>query len=79
MTTMPLGVIEIISPSQGDQELVDKIDRYFDLGVRSCWLVHPTFRMVSIFTNKGLFRNVTDGELHDTILDLRVNLADLFR
>jgi Uma2 family endonuclease len=79
MNEMPLGAIEIISPSQGDQELVDKIARYFDFGVKSCWLVQPTFRIVTVFSSKTTFKTFIDGELHDTVLDIKLDLKRVFR
>jgi Uma2 family endonuclease len=79
MDEMPLGAIEIISPSQGDQELVDKIARYFDFGVKSCWLVQPTFRIVTVFSSKTTFKTFIDGELHDTVLDIKLDLKRVFR
>lgn len=79
MEEMPLGAIEIISPSQGDQELVDKISRYFDFGVKSCWLVQPTFRIVTVFSDKTTFKTFIDGELYDPILDIRLDLNRIFR
>lgn len=79
MDEMPLGAIEIISPSQGDQELVDKISRYFDFGVKSCWLVQPTFRIVTVFSDKTTFKTFIDGELYDPVLDIRLDMKRIFR
>lgn len=79
MDEMPLGAIEIISPSQGNQELVDKISRYFDFGVKSCWLVQPTFRIVTVFSDKTTFKTFIDGELYDPILDIRLDMKRIFR
>jgi len=79
MDDMPLGAIEIISPSQGDQELVDKIARYFDFGVKSCWLVQPTFRIITVFSTKTTFKTFIEGELHDLVLDIRLDLKRIFR
>ena len=79
MMEMPLGIVEIISPSQGDQELVDKLSRYFDVGVKSCWLVQPTFRIITVFSSKSTFRTFIEGELHDEVLDIRIDLNRIFR
>lgn len=79
MDEMPLGVVEIISPSQGDQELVDKLSRYFDVGVKSCWLIQPTFRIITIFSDKNTFKTFIDGEAHDQVLDIRLDLKRIFR
>lgn len=79
MDEMPLGAIEIISPSQGDQELVDKISRYFDFGVKSCWIVQPTFRIVTVFSDKNTFRPFIEGELNDPVLNIQLDLKRIFR
>lgn len=42
MTTPPLGVIEILSPTQTLSDLTDNAYLYFSNGVKSCWLVLPT-------------------------------------
>lgn len=76
---MPVGIVEIISPSQGDQELVDKLSRYFDIGVKSCWLVQPTFRIITVFSSKSTFRTFIEGELYDEVLDIRIDLNRIFR
>jgi Uma2 family endonuclease len=41
MQTMPLLVIEILSPRQSIDEILEKFRGYFKLGVQSCWLVLP--------------------------------------
>lgn len=38
---MPLLIVEILSPTQNTQELIDKFQIYFKAGVSSCWLVMP--------------------------------------
>ena len=78
MGEMPLGVIEIISLA-GGQELVNKLSRYFDLGVKSCWLVQPTFRIITVFSDKNTFKTFIEGELRDELLDIRLDLKRIFR
>lgn len=75
----PLGVVEILSPTQGNQELIDKLDIYFAAGVQSCWIVIPTFRLINVFTAKHNYKAFLTGELYDEKLDIRVNLDHIFR
>lgn len=56
MTEMPLTVIEIVSPSQSDTEIVAKFERYFNAGVRSCWLVMPVFKAISVYSSIQQFK-----------------------
>jgi Uma2 family endonuclease len=48
MKKPPITVIEILSPKQAVQDLVDKFDEYFKVGVKSCWLVIPTLEIVGV-------------------------------
>ncbi|UFH55904.1 Uma2 family endonuclease [Spirosoma sp. KNUC1025] len=75
----PLSVVEILSPTQGNQELIDKLDIYFAAGVQSCWIVIPTFRLINVFTAKHDYKTFLTGELFDEKLDIRVNLDLIFR
>ena len=69
MIEMPLLAIEILSPSQGTKELKDKIHAYFDLGVKSCWLVIPDIQLISVHTKQGSFTNFdrSDNEVVDKV------------
>lgn len=75
----PFCVIEILSPTQGNKELIDKLDIYFAAGVLSCWIVNPTFRLVNVFTAKRDYKTSLTGELHDEKLGIKVNLDHIFR
>src|SRR3990172_7445792 len=48
-TKPPLLVVEIISPMQGMQDVIDKIEKYFENGVKSCWLVLPAIQSNTVF------------------------------
>lgn len=75
----PLGVIEIVSPKQSTQDLVDKLDLYFGAGVLSCWIVIPTFKMINIFHAKHDYKTFMSGELVDEKLGIRLNLEEVFK
>jgi len=75
----PLGVIEIVSPKQSTQDLVDKLDLYFGAGVLTCWIVIPTFKMINIFYSKHNYKTFMSGELLDEKLDIRLNLEEVFK
>jgi Uma2 family endonuclease len=40
-TDPPLVVVEIFSPTQGPQTVMDKVEIYLRNGVKSCWLLSP--------------------------------------
>ncbi len=81
MTEMPLLAIEILSPSQGTKELKDKIHAYFDLGVRSCWLVIPDAQLISVYAKQGEFKNfdLRDTEVVDEVMDIHLSIQKLFK
>jgi Uma2 family endonuclease len=80
MTEMPLLAIEILSPSQGPKELKDKIRAYFDLGVKSCWLVIPDAQLISIYAKQGGFINfdMRDTEVIDEVMDIHLPIQKVF-
>lgn len=78
MTDVPLGVVEILSPTQGLQELNDKAERYFFYGVKSAWLVIPSMRTIAIYHSPYEFQLFTQGIARDTVLDIEVDLKEVF-
>jgi Uma2 family endonuclease len=79
LSQVPLGVIEIISPTQALQELTDKIRRYFDKGVQSCWLVLPALQSIYVYksaTDHQVFTQQTT--LQDAKLAIELALVEIF-
>lgn len=74
----PALVIEILSPKQNLQPLLDKVREYLARGVRSCWVVIPGTKTVSVFPSTGGSRSYVEGELEDLVLDLRVSVEEIF-
>ncbi len=79
MTDLPLMAVEIVSPTQIIQEIIEKFPIYFTAGIRSCWLVIPAAQTISVYTAPTLGQVFTaPGELHDPVLDIRIPLAQIF-
>jgi len=78
MTEMPLLAIEILSPSQVIQELLDKIEIYLNAGLQSCWLVVPTTCTVTIYHDLKNFESFSQGQIVDKKLDIRLGLSEIF-
>jgi len=74
----PLLVVEIFSPQQPTQEVMDKIDTYFAFGVKSCWLVSPTMHSVQILTADGRDTVLSGGTAVDPVTGLTADLAAVF-
>ncbi len=78
VTTPPALVVEVLSPKQNVQPLVDKIREYLRHGVKSCWLVEPATRVVSLFPAAGGSRTFAEGMLRDESLGIEIAIADIF-
>ena len=74
----PFLVIEILSPKQNLQPLVDKIREYGQRGVKSCWLVVPVTGVVSVFPASGGSRAFAEGTLRDETAGIEIPLAQIF-
>lgn len=75
----PLMVIEILSTTQSLNELVDKTQLYFTAGVKSCWLVLPTHKLVAVHTPNSDPKVFTEGTVNDPASKLSVTIEDIFQ
>lgn len=79
MTQMPVGVVEILSPSQTLDDLAQKRQSYFDAGVQSYWLVLPDLQSVYVFQNTEEYEVFTHRDvLKDRVLDIELDLREMF-
>lgn len=79
MTEPPLCAIEILSPTQSLTELTSKCKEYFDMGVKSYWLILPTLQSIYLFTSPTEHTAFTNGQtLTDEILNIELSLIELF-
>jgi len=79
MTDMPLTVIEIISPSQSHEEILTKFERYFNAGVKSCWLVMPSFQAISVYSGIGKYQFFTEEKtLTDPATGIELPVGEVF-
>ncbi|MDX2134598.1 MAG: Uma2 family endonuclease [Saprospiraceae bacterium] len=79
VTEPPLGVVEIISPTQSLNSLVEKAGLYFAHGVRSVWLVLLPLGSVVVFSAPERHQTFEAREtLVDDVLDIRLELGAVF-
>jgi Uma2 family endonuclease len=79
VTEPPLCAIEILSPSQSMQELISKARKYFDYGVKSCWLVIPSVKNIYVFSSPNDYQIFRDTQtLHDPVIEVRLELSKVF-
>lgn len=75
----PLGIIEILSPTQNLNDLVDKADLYFESGVKSCWIIIPSMGGVAIYSAPGKYTFFTENDVaYDETLGIEVPVSELF-
>ena len=74
----PLLAVEILSPQQGAQEVMDKVDLYFAFGVKSCWVVSPAMHTIQILTADGRENVLNSGMATDPVTGLTAELASVF-
>ena len=75
----PLATIEILSPTQVLQTLLDKTADYFSFGVKSCWVVIPPLESIYVFKSPFYHEVFSMGEeVYDPNLDIRVPMDLIF-
>lgn len=74
----PLLVVEILSPMQPVSQLINKLPIYFRLGIRSCWIVYPFSKTVTVYSSEDDFESFATGSVVDHELGLEIPLDDIF-
>ena len=74
----PLVTVEIYSPTQGTQDIMDKVGVYFQRGVKSCRGVSPPIHNVTIFTPDGQRRSFSAGIVTDPAIGITADLEAVF-
>ena len=79
MIELPMLAIEILSPSQGFQELINKVKIYFNAGVKSCWIVLPSNKSITVFSNFENFKVFSEGNVVDNVIGIELPLNEIFK
>jgi Uma2 family endonuclease len=78
MTEPPLLAVEIASPTESVQDLVDKIRFLIEHGVQSGWLVQPPLRTITVFTEDMTSNTYDQGTVTDPATEIEVNVEEVF-
>ena len=79
MSTPPICVIEITSPSQSLSEMVSKARAYFEHGVQSCWIVLLPLGNIYVFSAPNEYEIYRSNQvLRDSMLDVEIPLGEVF-
>ena len=61
---VPDWMVEIVSPSNSADEVIDKVDEYFRAGTRLVWVIFPSAQQVYVYTSPtGVTVHKTTDEL----------------
>jgi Uma2 family endonuclease len=70
---MPVLVVEVLSPTQGINDIINKFEACFALGIQSCWLVVPTTEVITVYSAQHFESFGTqDSEIIDKVLNIRL-------
>jgi len=80
VSVMPDLAIEILSPRQTINELLNKFNAFFALGIKSCWLVMPAIEIIQVYSPPGLYEtfDMNDTEIIDKLLDIHLPMSKVF-
>lgn len=73
--------IEIISPSEGAEEIQEKLDNYLDYGTGQVWQVYPKQQKVMIYFPDGRAVSYRPGQIieeNPLLPDFRLEVSKLF-
>jgi len=80
VSQMPDLVIEILSPRQAISYLIRKVKAYFELGVKSCWLVVPSMEAIDIYSQPSQHKTfgISDTHLIDEVMEIQLPIQNVF-
>jgi Uma2 family endonuclease len=77
----PVLVVEILSPTDEHEDVVEKIEEYLDCGVGLVWLADPAFCTVTVYradARPALFNADQEMPEHPLLPGLRAKVAEFF-
>ncbi|OQW86600.1 MAG: hypothetical protein BWK78_09915 [Thiotrichaceae bacterium IS1] len=77
-TEMPVLAVEILSPTDKIAVIVAKIRAYLKIGVKSCWLVAPDLKTITVYSSDTNTFGMQSVEVVDNNLDIRLPMQKIF-
>lgn len=78
---IPDLAVEVVSPSNAAEHVTEKVEEYFEVGVRQVWVVFPNQRKIYVYSSSSSVRILTqEDELDggDVLPGFRLAAATLF-
>jgi Uma2 family endonuclease len=80
--TMTPFIIEVISPTDRQYKVLEKLKEYFMAGLQVCWLILPVLEQVYVYTSPTQV-TICHGNMvcfaSDILPDFEITAADIFR
>ena len=77
-TTPPLTTVEIFSPQQDSLEVMAKVEHYLANGVKTCWVVAPPLRTITIYVPGQRPKTFSEGLAIDPVTGLQADVGEVF-
>lgn len=74
----PILAIEIRSPSQPIEKVIDKAKAMLDSGVRAVWIIQPALKTVSVLTKDTPPKTFVEGTISDGISRIELSFEEIF-
>jgi Uma2 family endonuclease len=77
----PVLAVEILSPSDKQEDILDKVADYLDCGVKLVWVVEPVFRIVSVYrpdAKPALFNDTQEISGDPHLIGFRAPVREFF-
>ena len=78
MKEMPLLAVEILSPRQGTYDILEKFKVYFELGIKSCWLVDPAINTIAVYSSITQWQPFSTGDVIDVAMGIHIAINEIF-
>jgi len=81
VSQMPDLAIEVLSPRQSIGYLIRKTKAYFELGIKSCWIVNPGMQTITVYSHSNQRKSFDierDTEVIDEVMDFCLPIQDIF-
>jgi Uma2 family endonuclease len=78
---VPVLIVEILSPSDKMEEIIEKVESYLDAGVKLVWVVEPVFQTITVYrpdAKPRLFNVTQDIDAEPHLPGFRVPVAEVF-
>ncbi len=78
-TDPPLVTVEILSPMQGTYPVMEKVAFYLKSGVKTCWVLNPPARTITIYAADGTDRTFLPGQQAvDPVIGVTADVTAVF-